>query len=262
MVNGTGHSLQEKYYGNYTGIARDQRLAQLALNIIDYVRSAESKMAIAEPIRGKWNGGNFVADFVDPSLRGQEDTFKGLTRGIYITEMGFWVSSKPELLGVNKGMYKGYAVVEIHLPENYGIDTMDLTNVGGQRWKLFVGELGRGFYHLRDGKIMGNEYQVDVWPSLAKPTASPVFVWEAVGNTNKKTMRAGEYRTLMVEFWSEKGAKELSKVELRCAVSLSGTGVRIDVAPPGQHLRRAQTHRVSRLHQRNLQFSHPLHRDE
>jgi hypothetical protein len=233
MVTGNGHSVQEKYYGDYAGAARDQRLAQLALNIIDYVRSAESRLTIVEPIRAKWVGDNFVGDFVDPTLRGQEDTFKGLTRGIYITEMGFWVCSKPDAVGVNKGRYHGYAVVEVHLPENYGIDTMDLTNVSGQRWKLFVGELGRGFYHLRNGAVMGNEYQVDAWPSLASPTASPAFIWEAASNAGMKVMRAGEYRTLMVEFWSDKKAADIPKVELRTAISLSGTGVRIDVAPLG-----------------------------
>src|SRR5262249_12288783 len=75
IVNGIGHSLQEKYYSNYNGTAREQRLAQLALNIIDYVRSAESSQIIVEPLRAKWKGNIFTPDFVDPALRGTEDTF-------------------------------------------------------------------------------------------------------------------------------------------------------------------------------------------
>ena len=65
-----GHSLQEKYYANYTGLARDQRLAQLALNIIEYVRSAESKRSVVEPIRGKYNSAKkFTLDIVNANLR-------------------------------------------------------------------------------------------------------------------------------------------------------------------------------------------------
>src|SRR5690606_19976091 len=131
MVDGTGHSLQEKYYQKYTGIAREQRLAQIALNIIDYVRSAESKKPIVEPIRGKFVGSNFVPDFQNTNLRGEEDTFKGLVRAPYITEMGVWMADNPEpniSSEKNKDRYRALAFVEVYLPENFGLDSLDLMN--------------------------------------------------------------------------------------------------------------------------------------
>ena len=141
LVDGTGHSLQEKYYSAYTGTAREERLAQLALNIIDYVRSAESKKMIVEPIRAKWIGGAFVDDFANPSIAGQEDTFKGLPRGIYITEMGMWLSTTKNAAG----KYRCLGITEIYLPKDYGIDSIDLNpgKTDGKSWTLFSMERSR-----------------------------------------------------------------------------------------------------------------------
>lgn len=47
-----GTSFQQKYYSTYPTASQSQRLTQLAINIIDYVRSKESGLAIVPPTRG------------------------------------------------------------------------------------------------------------------------------------------------------------------------------------------------------------------
>jgi hypothetical protein len=232
IVDGTGHSLQEKFYGSYSGIAREQRLAQIALNIIDYVRSAESTLTIVEPIRGKYSGNKFVGDFVDTSLRGKEDTFKGLVRGPMITEMGVWVSDKAETGGNNKGRFRTLAFVEVHLPLDYGIDSLDLLNTDGQKWFVYFKEFGNGQYRKQSGGAAGVENSVEYRAAIDATSTSPVFVWDAVGNKSKTVMKPGEYRTLAIEVWRDQPVQADPAMNLRAAFTL-GTGTRIDVAPLG-----------------------------
>lgn len=231
IVEGTGHSLQEKYYSNYTGAAREQRLAQIALNIIDYVRSAESEQLIVEPIRGLYKSEKFVGDFDDGTLRGKEDTFKGLTRGPMITEMGMWVSEKPETQGNNKGRYRSLAFVEVHLPSNYGLESIDLLSTNGKKWHLYFKEHGNAQYKKQSGAA-GVENPVEFRQSVGDASNSPVFIWDALGDKSKSVMKAGEYRTLAIETWRDKSIKDDPVVTFRAAFTLAG-GARIDVAPLG-----------------------------
>ncbi len=259
MVDGSGHSIQEKYYSSYTGAARQQRLAQLALNIIDYVRSAESKLTVVQPIRAKWIGTVFTPDFVNSSIQGTDDTFKGLTRAPHITEMGFWVSDTPEPSGTNAGRYRSVALVEIYLPQNYGLTTLDLLHTDGQantatpqvrtaasrNWSLYVGEMsatttdssGKSIplYYLSSGAAATNEYNV-IAPK--NPTTSPTFIWDAqsetaaqvASSTSKSKMTPGSYRILAMETWRAKSKTALPTVTLRTAITVTG-GPRIDVCP-------------------------------
>lgn len=207
-----GHSLQEKYYGTYTGIQREQRLAQLALNIVDYVRSAESKKEIVEPLRGKYVNNIFAIDSIKQYewIRGDEDTFKGLVRAPYITEMALWQSPT----AASNGTYQTIAFVEVYLPLNYGIPQLNLED-----WMLYTkfGEVG-----------------VTRKTSVSKPTpagATSAFVWEcALGDASKNIVKPGEYRTLAFETWR---GKITGNVNLRSAITLKGTSARIDVAPIG-----------------------------
>jgi len=117
MVNGTS-SIQSKYFGG----DRTQ-LVQFAINIIDYVRSAESSQSIVEPIRGIIKNGQFLGDWlnVNSNYRGEEGTFKGLTRAPLITEMGMIVST-------NTSSYQSKMFVEVYLPTAYGIPSVNLVN--------------------------------------------------------------------------------------------------------------------------------------
>ena len=215
LVDGTGHSLQEKYYLAYSGTARDERLAQLALNIIDYVRSAESQRTVVEPIRAKWISGVFVDDFSNSSIQGTEDTFKGLPRGLYITEMGIWVSTTA--VG---GKYRALGIAEIYLPKDYGIDSFDLTagKTDGKSWSVYF-----------------NGTEDTIGRRVNKDDATPkVFVWEALGsgNESKMIMKPGDYRTICVELPTRNAPSAGETTPLRAAFSIK-SGARIDVAPLG-----------------------------
>ncbi|XHR28355.1 MAG: hypothetical protein ACFUZC_20850 [Chthoniobacteraceae bacterium] len=116
MISGTS-SFQSKYFGG-----NKSQLVQLALNIIDYVRSAESSLPIVEPIRGQINtSGQFLAEWLEANsaIRGLDNTFKGLTRAPMITKMGMEIStsSTPQMK----------MFIEVYLPKNYGTASIDLT---------------------------------------------------------------------------------------------------------------------------------------
>ncbi|MEI9898088.1 MAG: hypothetical protein WDN28_30580 [Chthoniobacter sp.] len=244
MVDGA-HSIQEKYYNRYSAAQQPERLAQLALNIIDYVRSAESRLNVVQPIRAKWIGGTypnavFTPDFIDSSIQGTEDTFKGLTRAPHITELGMWVSDTPETSGVNAGRYRSVVLTEVYLPPNYGLDTLDLAGTDGRAWSLYIGEVSatytdnstgvavqKALYYGADGKAAVNENTVKV---PKNPTSSPAFVWEAQTDANQAKMTPDSYRTLALEVYRAKSKKDMPTVTLRSAITLAG-GPRIDVAP-------------------------------
>jgi len=116
-------SMQTKYYSD----TAEYRLTQIALNIVDYVRSAESEYLLVEPTRGIMENGEFVSDIEDGSLRGKNMTYKGITRSLYITEMGVWVAKDAETAGVMKDHYLCKFFMEVHLPEGNGLDELDLT---------------------------------------------------------------------------------------------------------------------------------------
>lgn len=242
VVDGAGHSIQEKYYSSYSGAARDQRLAQVALNIIDYVRSAESQMTVVQPIRAKWLGGaypnaTFTPDFVNSSIQGADDTFKGLTRAPHITEMGMWVSPTPETTGTNKGRYRTVVMVEIYLPLNYGITGLDLgvDPKKSPKWQLYFDEMNKvesdktPIYFKADGS------QAVVEPTIVipkDPTQSQAFVYEAQTDATKTmgNMSPGEYRIFAMEVWRKYSAIQSPTASLRAAITIAG-GPRIDVAP-------------------------------
>lgn len=240
MVDGSGHSIQEKYYSSYTGTAREQRLAQLALNIIDYVRSAESKLTVAQPIRAKWLGtypnAIFTPDFANSSIQGTDDTFKGLTRAPHITEMSMWVSPTPEPAGAtNAGRYRSVALVEIYLPPNYGISSINLGNTDGNKWRLYFDEMNKtdtdksAIYYDANGKAAQVEADVLVPQNSA---TSQAFVWEAKTSAAQSNaiMSPGSYRIFAMEVWRKYSRTQVPNVTLRAAITVSG-GPRIDVAP-------------------------------
>ncbi|EDY21715.1 hypothetical protein CfE428DRAFT_0960 [Chthoniobacter flavus Ellin428] len=243
MVDGA-HSIQEKYYALYPTAQRNQRLAQLALNIIDYVRSAESKLMVAQPIRAKWIGNVFTPDFVNQSIQGTDDTFKGLTRQLHITEMSMWVSPTPETSGSNVGRYRSVALVEVYLPPNYGLNSLDLSNTDGSNvgWRLYFDEMNKKdptdpagkapLYYRADGKTAAlNEAKI-VIPK--NPASSQAFLWEAqtTATKNNGVMGPGQYRIFAMEVWRTQPRDKYPNVTLRAAITVDrADGPRIDVAP-------------------------------
>lgn len=100
-------SLQEKYFSG-----DPSRLTELALNIIDYVRSKESKEPLVDPLRGNGTPPAFVLG--NPTSAG----YFGITRTPMINEAGIWLNPAGDQIKVK---------VELYLPPNYGIDSLDLT---------------------------------------------------------------------------------------------------------------------------------------
>jgi hypothetical protein len=112
-----GASFQAKYYNG-----DPDRLTQLSLNIIEYVRSKESTADVVAPIRGSLQSGTFALDSATGSSTGT-NAFIGVTRGPRITEMGLWVSGTA---GPN-GRYPGVFKAEVFLPPHFGIASVDLS---------------------------------------------------------------------------------------------------------------------------------------
>ncbi len=101
-------SLQDKYYGGVS-----TRLSQMALNIIDYVRSKESTNAVVPPLRGNYVSGSFNY----PALSADADSFFGVSRVPMINELGVWLSPDRTQLKLK---------VELYLPPSYGIASFSI----------------------------------------------------------------------------------------------------------------------------------------
>jgi hypothetical protein len=98
-----------------------RRSTQLALDIIQYVRSAETAEPVVSLIRGRWSGTNFVAATT------QDDLFVSVGRSPLITEVALWVS--PTRVGGAEEPYEARLRVELFLPPHYGVSSVDLTTL-------------------------------------------------------------------------------------------------------------------------------------
>jgi len=138
MTSSNSASLQSKYYPG----SNELRLAQMALNIVEYVRSAESSLQLVEPIRGiidlagtYGRRGAFVTnahvgDVINVGAS-VANIYKGSTRSLFITEVSAWVDSTPVTRsGVTYWPCELYC--EIHLPKHGGLEEIDLADVDGK----------------------------------------------------------------------------------------------------------------------------------
>lgn len=106
-----GKSFSQKYKPSNTN-----RIAQLALDIIEYVRSAESTNQAVPMIRTIWNGSSYAVG--NTAL----NTFLGTSRHPLLTEIGLWVSDTTN----SSGYFEGQVKAELYLPPNYGLDSFNL----------------------------------------------------------------------------------------------------------------------------------------
>jgi hypothetical protein len=111
-----GQSFATKYFPN-----NPARATQLALDIVEYVRCAESTNPCVEPIRGDLSGNSFVYD----AAAGLPTSFFGNVRGPRLTEIGAYFSPPyaPQITNYV------YVVCEIYLPKNCGLPTLDLSTI-------------------------------------------------------------------------------------------------------------------------------------
>jgi hypothetical protein len=108
------------------------RTTQIALNIIEYVRSVESSNAVCIPERGSFTAS--PPSFVTTSTStGNEPTsvLVGVTRHPLIAETAYWQELNQSVTNTATGVpyYRTYAQVELYLPPNYGLNSYQ---VGGK----------------------------------------------------------------------------------------------------------------------------------
>ncbi|MEZ0388276.1 MAG: hypothetical protein ACAI34_14480 [Verrucomicrobium sp.] len=127
-----GVSFKDKYYPGTED--SDIRLAQIVINIIDYVRAKESAKKFIAPLRfaagpdGKYTLHATYAYAANVS-------YQGVSRSPYVTEAGMWMEKDaavpPTPLpagwpktanGTPETLYKCYYKSEFYLPPQYGVD--------------------------------------------------------------------------------------------------------------------------------------------
>ena len=190
-----GSSFQAKYYAG-----KPERLTQLSLNIINYVRSKESRgettTGAVIPVRGEQlPGGKFVLMEVATSA----NAFIGITRAPKITEMALWVDGNPNSEGKYTAKYK----LEVHLPKEFGLDRINLTTLS-----LYLSATGGGVEGL--------------------PAEKAIARGEIAGGN--QWLKAGEYASITRTDTVKMSSGRPASVNLRYAISKVR---RLDVAPLG-----------------------------
>lgn len=214
MVSGPG-SIQSKYYADDPG-----RLAQLAINIIEYVRSAESREPFIEPVRVGYVGGVLKNDFQEPSIIGSDTAFVGIGRGLCITEVGFSRDTTDTATVGGTTYFRCKFTVEVHLPPNGGIDEIDLLAPSpGKSFYIWLVSPGyswgpttaKGNFPASGGTsaIYYRKSNPPVEDQKSTPTAlsavdgaspfSRIYPLDIKGGSS--VMEAGDYRVLEKDFW-------------------------------------------------------------
>ena len=126
----SGASFQKKYYAGNAN-----RLTQLSLNIIDYVRSKESKLPIVVPLRVRIKGYDSKG-LPQYSIETGTDanSYIGATRAPRMTEMGLFIPKNP----TSGKTYTAKIKAEIYLPLNFGVKSFDLTRLLFWPHSIFV----------------------------------------------------------------------------------------------------------------------------
>lgn len=146
---------------------------QIALNIIDYVRSKESTEPLIEPTRGLASGvDGFTLDTFSGKMMGNARTFK-------FTEMAYFIKDTST---ATKTQYALKIRAEIHLPSNSGAPTIDLNTY---TFTHYIGGNPSIYYQGVANGLWGR-YLLTGTPSAAM----------VVGGDYK--MKAGEYRVIEV----------------------------------------------------------------
>ncbi|HEX4086981.1 MAG TPA: hypothetical protein VHY22_18845, partial [Chthoniobacteraceae bacterium] len=132
MMGATGtNSFQAKYYtvggagALYSSSNQVVRLAQMAINIIDYVRCAESPDPLVVPLRA-WNvtaSGTTIdlTSITGPPSGNEQDSYLGAARGPYFTQVAVWCPPS--------GKYP-YVRIEIYNPAEYNIPAISPSQLG------------------------------------------------------------------------------------------------------------------------------------
>lgn len=231
MTSASGGSLQSKYYPGSTAFENNElRLTQMALNIVEYVRSAESSLNLIEPIRGiiDLNGtygarGAFISnahvgDVINVG-NGVANIYKGSARSLYITEVSAWIGDTPVVRGgVNYWPCELYC--EIHLPKHGGLDQIDLADVDGK-----MVSVGYSYYLMNPGEF----FSPDTFAAFTGKYI-PCHATTIIGGDTK--IRAGEYRTAFLKALIKVNARPAT-MPLRLGLALGPKMTATQVATEG-----------------------------
>lgn len=171
--------------------AQPERITQLALDIIEYVRCTETTNAIPPVMRVKPQGSDYVG--------GSTETNAYLSTGRHplLTEISLWVSDTPD----TNGMFSGRVRAELYLPRDYGISSFKIAGnkIGFQMsggTTILPGSItNNGSGTVYDEVIASSEVTGDpMTPGSYAVVTTPVFplVQESTGRrlgTNSMTIR-------------------------------------------------------------------------
>lgn len=139
-----GGSLQNKFYNRYDPSIRENRLYEIAINIIEYVRAKESPQRIVQPLRGGLDTVSMTYNLNNNT----NNQYIGISRTPFITELGLWYGSAPTNFPtwpspanqptlndnarlqtpVSSGDWMFRLILEVHLPKSYGVSSLDLAS--------------------------------------------------------------------------------------------------------------------------------------
>ncbi len=177
--------------------------AQIIINLIDYVRSAESTDLIVEPLRGEFNATTGV---FTRNANSSVNALVGNSRRPVITELGIEVPQNPQTVNAGtpeeKQAYACQVHVEIYWPENAG-GTLDLVN----DCTLHLGAIDNPAKTASEGtipagRVQGSpimnpgEYRVVIWPmsadaDLSGAPPSPMYLRAVISKRRPGTTQSG-----------------------------------------------------------------------
>ncbi len=202
------------------------RTWQVAARIVDLARCAESTNAIVEPVRYKVSGTTIKNDIADSTVNGTDGEFLSTGRTPLITEMGisYDTSDRSDAYGAPYWRIRYY--IEVHLPESYGIDAMDLLAPGtGKRLYVHISsamgpwgatpspgylmpvQFGNIWRNPTDpkGPVGGREWAANAFHRVEAAdivsldtSGNPVRGGSGGGTT---VLAAGKYLTIEKDFW-------------------------------------------------------------
>ncbi|XHR28465.1 MAG: hypothetical protein ACFUZC_21430 [Chthoniobacteraceae bacterium] len=193
-----GGSLQNKYYNRFSSSSlREARMLELGLNIIEYVRAKESKLAVIQPFRGSWDAAAMAYVMGDSS----HDTYFGISRTPYITELALWYGQATKnytgwtgngtadymLTSIAAGDWMFKLKAELYLPLNYGLNSLELAGT-------YIGaNLPSGGTGSADNPKNTMGASAPYW----KLDSSNLVIYDQNGNPKSGTViSAGEYAVL------------------------------------------------------------------
>lgn len=186
-----------------------ENTAQIVLNLIDYVRSAEAEKVIVEASRGSFSSGVF-------SWAGSVATTSGImgnARRMLITQMGVWVSDTAPWVCKFR--------TEVYLPLSVGDSTTEVNLLDGDRYML--NEVACPEFNGSASQA-GDFRKISSYGSIEGGTGAMA---------QRAKMKPGQFRTITMTFTASSGtARPAGPVYLRSTIRIAGNpNVGADIAP-------------------------------